>query len=115
MHPSQTRETPFNKDEGKHGQRETLESRDMRQVPTKRRVEVQSQKSRFADKRRVYMSCTEGVTPRVARTALHLFLLVRSCRYSPERFGSILLNPLTRVVRVSVRSCASPCEQLQTG
>ena len=43
MHPSQTRETAFNKDEGKHGQREILESRDIRQVPTKRRVEVQSQ------------------------------------------------------------------------
>ena len=50
MHPSQTRETAFNKDEGKHGQREILESRDIRQVPTKRRVEVQN-------KRRVYMSC----------------------------------------------------------
>ena len=60
MHPSQTRETAFNKDEGKHGQREILESLDIRQVPTKRRVEVQSQKSRFADKRRVYMSCTTG-------------------------------------------------------
>ena len=43
MHPSQTRETAFNKDEGKHGQREILESREIRQVPTKRRVEVQSQ------------------------------------------------------------------------
>ena len=42
MHPSQTRETAFNKDEGKYGQREILESRDIRQVPTKRRVEVQS-------------------------------------------------------------------------
>ena len=43
MHPSQTRETAFNKDEGKHGQREILERRDIRQVPNKRRVEVQSQ------------------------------------------------------------------------
>ena len=43
MHPSQTRETAFNKDEEKHGQREILESRDIRQVPDKRRVEVQSQ------------------------------------------------------------------------
>ena len=43
MHPSQTRETAFNRDEGKHGQREKLESRDIRQIPTKRRVEVQSQ------------------------------------------------------------------------
>ena len=43
MHPSQTRETAFNKDEGKHGQSEIFESRDIRQVPTKRRVEVQSQ------------------------------------------------------------------------
>ena len=43
MHPSQTRETAFNKDEGKHGQREILQSRDIRQVPTKKRVEVQSQ------------------------------------------------------------------------
>ena len=43
MHPSQTRETEFNKDEEKHGQREILESRDIRQVPNKRRVEVQSQ------------------------------------------------------------------------
>ena len=42
MHPSQTRETVFNKDEGKHGQSEILESRDILQVPTKRRVEVQS-------------------------------------------------------------------------
>ena len=38
MHPSQTRETAFNKDEGKHGQREILERRDIRQVPNKRRV-----------------------------------------------------------------------------
>ena len=43
MHPSQTRETAFNKDEGKHGQRDILERRDIRQVPNKRRVEVQSQ------------------------------------------------------------------------
>ena len=43
MHPSQTRETAFNKDERKHGQREILERRDIRQVPNKRRVEVQSQ------------------------------------------------------------------------
>ena len=41
--PSQTRETAFNRDEGKHGQLEILESRDIRQVPNKRRVEVQSQ------------------------------------------------------------------------
>ena len=32
MHRSQTRETAFNKDEEKHGQREMLESRDIRQV-----------------------------------------------------------------------------------
>ena len=38
-----TRETAFNKAEEKHGQREILESRDIRQVPNKRRVEVQSQ------------------------------------------------------------------------
>ena len=43
MHPSQIRETAFNKDEEKHGQREMLEGRDTRQVPNKRRVEVQSQ------------------------------------------------------------------------
>ena len=43
MHPSQTRETAFNKDEGKHGQREILERRDIRQVHHKRRVEVRSQ------------------------------------------------------------------------
>ena len=47
MHRSQTRETPFNKDEEKHGQREMLESRDIRQVPNKRRVEVQSQNRDF--------------------------------------------------------------------
>ena len=35
--------TAFNKDGEKHGQREKLESRDIRQVPNKRRVEVQSQ------------------------------------------------------------------------
>ena len=35
--------TTFNKDEEKHGQRAILESRDIRQVPNKRRVEVQSQ------------------------------------------------------------------------
>ena len=43
MLPSQTRETAFNKDEENHGQREILESRDIRQVPKKKRVEVQSQ------------------------------------------------------------------------
>ena len=37
MHPSQTRETAFNKDDEKHDQREILESGDIRQVPTKRR------------------------------------------------------------------------------
>ena len=42
MHPSQTRETAFNKDEEKDGQREILESRDIRQVNDKTRVEVQS-------------------------------------------------------------------------
>ena len=34
--------TTFNKDGEKHGQREILECRDIRQVPNKRRVEVQS-------------------------------------------------------------------------
>ena len=43
MHPSQPRETAFNTDQGKHGQREILERRDIRQVPNKRRIEVQSQ------------------------------------------------------------------------
>ena len=43
MHPRQTRDTAFNNDEGKHGQREILEKRDIRQVPNKRRVEVQIQ------------------------------------------------------------------------
>ena len=43
MHPSQTREQRSTKTEKKHGQREILESRDIRQVPNKRRVEVQSQ------------------------------------------------------------------------
>ena len=43
MLPSQTRETAFNKAEEKHGQREILERRNIRQVPNKRRVEVQSQ------------------------------------------------------------------------
>ena len=47
MHRSQTRETAFNKDEEKHGQREMLEGRDIRQVPNKRRVEVQSQNRDF--------------------------------------------------------------------
>ena len=41
MHPSQTRETAFNKDEGKHGQREILESRGICQVPIKRRVKIE--------------------------------------------------------------------------
>ena len=43
MHPSQTREAAFNKDEEEHGQREILESRDIRHFPDNRRVEVQSQ------------------------------------------------------------------------
>ena len=43
MLPSETRETAFNKDEGKHGQREILERRNIRQVPNKRRVEIQSE------------------------------------------------------------------------
>ena len=43
MLPSQTRETAFNKDERKHGQREILERHNIRQVPNKRRVQVQSQ------------------------------------------------------------------------
>ena len=34
--------TTFNKDREKHGKREILECRDIRQVPNKRRVEVQS-------------------------------------------------------------------------
>ena len=56
MYPSQTRETAFNKDEEKHGQREILESRDIHQVPDKRRIEVQSQNR----KRRVTcLACTK--------------------------------------------------------
>ena len=41
--PKPDTRTAFNKDGEKHGQREILESRDIRQVPNKRRVEVQSQ------------------------------------------------------------------------
>ena len=41
--PKPDTRTAFNKDGEKHGQRKILESRDIRQVPNKRRVEVQSQ------------------------------------------------------------------------
>ena len=41
--PKPDARTPFNKDGEKYGQREILESRDIRQMPNKRRVEVQSQ------------------------------------------------------------------------
>ena len=41
--PKPDARTTFNKDGEKHGQREILESRDIRQVPNKRRVEVKSQ------------------------------------------------------------------------
>ena len=41
--PKPDTRTAFNKDGEKHGQREILESRDIRQVPNKIRVEVQSQ------------------------------------------------------------------------
>ena len=41
--PKPDARTTFKKDGEKHGQREILESRDIRQVPNKRRVEVQSQ------------------------------------------------------------------------
>ena len=41
--PKPDTRTAFNKDGEKHGQREILESRDIRQVPNKRRVEVQGQ------------------------------------------------------------------------
>ena len=41
--PKPDARTTVNKDGEKHGQREILESRDIRQVPNKRRVEVQSQ------------------------------------------------------------------------
>ena len=41
--PKPDARTTFNKEGEKHGQREILESRDIRQVPNKRRVEVQSQ------------------------------------------------------------------------
>ena len=41
--PKPDARTTFNKDGEKYGQREILESRDIRQVPNKRRVEVQSQ------------------------------------------------------------------------
>ena len=57
MHPSQTRETTFNKDEEKHGQREILERCNIRQVPNKRRVEVQSQNRDLLIRGRVHMSC----------------------------------------------------------
>ena len=40
--PKPDTRTAFNKDGEKHGQREILESGDIRQVPNKRRVEVQS-------------------------------------------------------------------------
>ena len=41
--PKPDARTAFNKDGEKHGQREPLESRDIRQVPNKRRVDVQGQ------------------------------------------------------------------------
>ena len=41
--PKPDARTTFNIDGEKHGQREILERRDIRQVPNKRRVEVQSQ------------------------------------------------------------------------
>ena len=41
--PKPDARTTFNKDGEKHDQREILESRDIRQVPNERRVEVQSQ------------------------------------------------------------------------
>ena len=41
--PKPDARTTLNKDGEKHGQREILESRDIRQVPNKRRDEVQSQ------------------------------------------------------------------------
>ena len=41
--PKSDARTAFNKDGEKHGQREILESRDIRQGPNERRVEVKSQ------------------------------------------------------------------------
>ena len=49
--PKPDARTTFSKDGGKHGQREILESRDIRQLPKKRRVEVQGQNRKLADKR----------------------------------------------------------------
>ena len=66
MHPSQTRETAFNKDEEKHGQREILESRDIRQVPTKRRVEVQSQNRKLL----IRDVCTSLASPKTVPRSL---------------------------------------------
>ena len=41
--PKPDARTTFNKDGEKHGKREILKSRDIRKVPNKRRIEVQSQ------------------------------------------------------------------------
>ena len=96
--PKPDTRTAFNKDGEKHGQREILESRDIRQVPNKRRVEIQSQKSRFADKRRVCMSCTVGVSPTRLAAARRLAFP-----------SSVFLNsPSTRIRHSSVWPCARP-------
>ena len=59
--PNPDARTTFNKDREKHRQREILESRDIRQVPNKRRVEVQCQNRDSLIRDGCTVSCTEGV------------------------------------------------------
>ena len=61
MHPIQTREQRSTKTEKNIGQREILESRDIRQVPNKRRVEVQGQNRDSLIRDGCTVSCIEGV------------------------------------------------------
>ena len=82
--PKPDARTTFNKDGEKHDQREILESRDIRQMPNKRRVEVQSQNRdslirdvctclapRASLGQKVLQSCGEPGSPSGSKRSLH--------------------------------------------
>ena len=86
--PKPDARTTFNKDGEKHGQREILESRDIRQVPNKRRVEVQSQNRD---------SLIRDVCACLALWAMRASKHRREEFYDPARKDNILRRKQTRL------------------
>ena len=86
----------------KQDQREILKSRDVRQVPSKRRVEVQLSKSRLAERRRVFMSGTVTSGSVIQNGAV-----------AADEQGTV---PVTQLTQNSLYQLRQGCaQQLETG